>query len=71
MSTLIARRTEPTRSLLDQRKPHKYVSSHATCVADTIAKFRRLQAMRQLRGSIDYPDDSDCNEVDSAGTYKG
>ena len=66
-----ARRTDPTRSLLDQRKPHRYVSSHATCVADTIAKFRRLQAMQQLRDSIDYPDDTDCNEVDFAGTYKG
>ena len=71
MSTFIARRTDPSRSLLDQRKPHRYTPSVHTDVAATIAKFRRLQAMQLLRGSIDYPDDSDCNEVNAAGTYKG
>ena len=68
MNTL--RRTDPTRSLLDQRKPHRYTPSVHTDVAATIAKFRRLQAMQQLREPI-YPDDSDCNVVDAAGTYKG
>ncbi len=46
-----ARRTEPTRSLTDQRKPHRYTPSHATDVAATFAKFRRLQAMQQTKES--------------------
>lgn len=66
-----ARRTEPTRSLTDQRKPHRYVSSHETNVAATILKFRRLQSMQQHRDATNYPDDMDCNEVDAAGTFKG
>ena len=70
MSTSIARRTDPSRSLLDQRKPHRYTPSVHTDVAATIAKFRRLQAMQLLREPI-YPDDSDCNEVDAAGSFKG
>ncbi len=66
-----ARRTEPSRSLTDQRKPHKYVNRDHTDVAATILKFRRLQAMQQLRDTTVYPDDSDCNAVDAAGTFKG
>lgn len=66
-----ARRIEPSRSLTDQRKPHRYVSSHSTDVAATILKFRRLQAMQQHRDTTVYPDDSDCNAVDAAGTFKG
>lgn len=42
-----ARRTEPSRSLTDQRKPHRYTPSHQTNVAETIAKFQRLQSMRR------------------------
>ena len=45
-----ARRTEPSRSLTDRRKPHRYVPASHTDISVTIAKFRRLQAMQRTRG---------------------
>ena len=57
----------PTRSLIDQIKPHRYVPAHATNVAVTHQKFRRLQAMQARL--VPVIDDSDCGEVDAAGTY--
>jgi hypothetical protein len=43
-----ARRTEPTRSLTDQRKPHRYVGHAHTDIRVTFEKHRRLQALQQL-----------------------
>ena len=39
----------PTRSLIDQIKPHRYTNAHSTDVAATHKKFRRLQAMQARR----------------------
>lgn len=47
-----ARRTEPTRHLHGQHKgtkPHKYVPAVETNIAETFARFRRLQAMQRAQ----------------------
>ena len=62
--------TQPTRNLLNQLKPHKYVPAVKTDIAATFAKYRRLAALKAAQ-AVTGVDDSECNAVDAAGTYKG
>jgi hypothetical protein len=67
--------TQPTRHLCGP-KPAKYVPAHRTDIGRTFEVHRRLIAMqlawqRSENNPACYPDDSECNEVDAAGTYTG
>lgn len=41
------KRVEPTRSLVDQAKPHRYKNAASTDIRETFKKFERLVRMQQ------------------------
>ena len=63
-------RIEPSRLLFDpvESRQLEYVNAASQSTRGVLATW---EWARSSKNPANYPDDSDCNEVDAAGTYKG